>query len=116
MKEYTPQPEKKDLTSLQYFQYKHDATFHPDVLQMDERQQVRHCMQHLSMIVGEMGRYCDRMDHGKLAEAAELLEALREKRVPDLLVYALKLSTLLGDSLQEIYLQRIKDGETRRMQ
>ncbi len=114
MKEFTHIPEKRDLAALQEYQRQHDAVFHSDVFQMETWGQLRHVMQHLTMIVGEMARYCDRMEH-RNTEAIDLIRAIRENRIPDLLAYALKLSNLFDDSLEATYLQRIQDGEVQRI-
>jgi hypothetical protein len=78
---------------LQEAQIQHDRHYHPDVFGLHRRDQVEHCCFHLSKLVGWFIRVLDR-DEGALEE-------VRVRRLPDLLLFGIKLATLMGEPLAE---------------
>jgi hypothetical protein len=73
---------------LQLVQLDHDRYYHPDVAGMAKLDQLRHCALHLAKIVGAFA---------KPREQDELLR----KRLPDVLLFAIKLATITGLRLPE---------------
>lgn len=71
---------------LQLVQGAHDRAYHPDVVGMSRLDQVRHYAFHLAKIVGAF------------AENPEGDE-LRDRRLPDALLFAIKLRTVMGVQL-----------------
>jgi hypothetical protein len=68
---------------LQLAQMDHDRYYHPDVVGMAKIEQVRHIALHLAKIVGAF------------AEPRDADELLR-RRLPDILLFAIKLATVMG--------------------
>jgi hypothetical protein len=73
---------------LQLVQVEHDRHYHPDVLGLAKDLQLRHYALHLTKIVGAFAEPRD--DH-------ELLH----RRLPDALLFAIKLSTVMGVRLAD---------------
>ena len=73
---------------LQLVQLDHDRYYHPDVAGMAKLDQLRHCALHLAKIVGAF------------AEPREQRELLH-RRLPDVLLFAIKLATVTGLRLPE---------------
>jgi hypothetical protein len=71
---------------LQLVQIEHDRQYHPDVTGLTKADQLRHYSLHLAKIVGAF------------AEAADEQELLT-RRLPDTLLFALKLRTVMGKRL-----------------
>jgi hypothetical protein len=78
---------------LQLVQSAHDRAYHPDVVGMSRLDQLRHYAFHLAKIVGAFAE--DR-------EERELLD----RRLPDALLFALKLRTVMGVRLPDDRLPR----------
>jgi hypothetical protein len=71
---------------LQLVQSTHDRTYHPDVVGMSRLEQLRHYAFHLTKIVGAF------------AEARDDRELI-DRRLPDALLFAIKLRTVMGSRL-----------------
>lgn len=73
---------------LQCVQIDHDRYFHPDVLGMSKYDQLRHFSFHLSKLVSAFASSTDEHE-------------LINKRLPDTLLFGMKLSTVMGQRLPE---------------
>ncbi|MGH2383329.1 MAG: hypothetical protein ACRDG7_19210 [Candidatus Limnocylindria bacterium] len=71
---------------LQLVQLEHDRYYHPDVFGLSRTEQLRHYAFHLAKIVGAF------------AEPAEPDELI-SRRLPDVLLFAIKLQTVMGERL-----------------
>jgi hypothetical protein len=71
---------------LQLVQVEHDRSYHPDVFGLARTEQLRHYAFHLAKIVGAF------------ADAANPDELIN-RRLPDLLLFAIKLQTVMGKRL-----------------
>jgi hypothetical protein len=78
---------------LQLVQIEHDRCYHPDVFGLAKTEQLRHYAFHLAKIVGAF------------ADAADP-EELMQRRLPDVLLFAMKLQTVMGERLGEEPLPR----------
>lgn len=77
---------------LQLIQIEHDRFYHPDVLGLTKSDQLRHYALHLAKLAAAA------------ADAARGLVAQEDfvaRRVPDVLLFGLKLATVTGEKLQE---------------
>lgn len=75
---------------LQSVQWNHDHHYHPDVFGLSRYEQLRHYALHLAKLAGAA------------AEAANgNPKALFDARFPDLLLFGVKLATVVGDGLPE---------------
>jgi hypothetical protein len=81
---------------LQLLQVEHDRAYHPDVIGLTKADQLRHYALHLAKIVGAF------------AEAADHEDLLR-RRLPDALLFGLKLPTVMGARLPDEVLPRLRD-------
>jgi len=97
------------LDELQEVQKQHDALYHSDLEAMDVKRQIAHTVFHLAKVLGHLGNYLEKSEHGEDGEALHLENELKEKWVPDLLIYTLKLSNLFGIKVAEAYWQRIME-------
>lgn len=77
---------------LQLVQIQHDRFFHPDVLGLHKLDQLRHYSLHLSKLAGAFARWA--MDEA-------LDEEIAGRRLPDMLLFGIKLSTVMGEKLDE---------------
>jgi hypothetical protein len=68
---------------LQLVQVAHDRAYHPDVVGLSKYDQLRHCAFHLAKLVGAF------------AEARDDDELIK-RRLPDALLFAIKLRTVMG--------------------
>lgn len=75
---------------LQQIQAKHDAVYHADVTGMSKAEQIRHYSFHLAKLVGALASEIGR---------ASLSQEFRQTRLPDLLLFGVKLSTLVDERL-----------------
>ena len=75
---------------LQLVQARHDRAFHPDVVGMHKGEQLRHYTLHLAKIVAALSRR---------AESSSVEREILERRLPDLLLFGIKLSTVTGECL-----------------
>ncbi|MGA2163945.1 MAG: hypothetical protein ABSH36_05700 [Solirubrobacteraceae bacterium] len=73
---------------IQLVQIDHDRHYHPDVVGMPKLDQLRHCALHLAKIVGAF------------AEPREHQELLN-RRLPDILLFGVKLATVMGVRLAD---------------
>jgi hypothetical protein len=80
--------EARTWRDLQLVQADHDRNYHPDVSGMAKAEQLRHIALHLTKIVGAF------------AEPREADELLR-RRLPDTLLFAIKLGTVMGSRLPD---------------
>ncbi len=90
--------EARTWRDLQLVQSEHDRHYHPDVLGMAKDQQLRHYALHLSKVVGAF------------AEPREEHE-LVGRRLPDVLLFGIKLSTVMGTRLPDEPLPRLTPPE-----
>jgi hypothetical protein len=79
---------------LQTIQFEHDRFYHPDVVGLAKVEQLRHYALHLAKIVGAFAAPAD---------TTELLG----RRLPDALLFAIKLHTVMGDRLPDDPLPRL---------
>ncbi|MDA2922193.1 hypothetical protein MYX07_02905 [Patescibacteria group bacterium AH-259-L07] len=114
-KEYTPRPTENNVTALQQFQYEHDQMFHDDIFQMENNHQIRHIAFHAAKIAGRLADYFDKLDHQEHDNANVILKEIKNRRAPDLFIFALMLANRLNLNLEEEYFHRIKDVEKMRM-
>ncbi len=96
------------LRELQEFQRSHDEKFHADVMSFDRAKQIEHSTFHLAKLAGLFGTYCEKMHHEE-----EFDIGLLRTRIPDILVFALKLGNLFDIDLERAYLDRIREIEQR---
>jgi hypothetical protein len=80
-----------DWRSLQLVQDAHDKAYHYDVVCLKKADQLRHYALHLSKLVGACA--------GALREEVDE-EDLLARRVPDMLLFGLKLSTVTSEKLR----------------
>lgn len=73
---------------LQLLQFEHDRAYHPDVLGLTKCDQLRHYALHLAKIVGAFAAGTDDDD-------------LLRRRLPDTLLFGIKLSTVMGSRLPD---------------
>jgi hypothetical protein len=77
---------------LQLAQIEHDRHYHPDIVGLAKADQLRHCALHLAKLVGALA---DLMV-GNVDEAD-----FRARRLPDFLLFGLKLATIGGQKLPD---------------
>lgn len=82
---------------LQLVQVEHDRHFHPDVIGLHKLDQLRHYVLHLAKLVGVFAAAADPDD-------------LRTRRLPDCLLFAIKLRTVTGTRLADGPLPRLRVG------
>lgn len=75
---------------LQLVQIEHDRRYHPDVIGLHKLEQLRHYALHLTKLAGAFARRA--MDKRVNVE-------ITDRRLPDLLLFGLKLSTVMGEKL-----------------
>lgn len=85
--------EARTWRDLQLVQVEHDRHYHPDVLGMAKDQQLRHYALHLAKAVGAFAEPRDQQE-------------LLHRRLPDVLLFAIKLSTVMGARLPDEVLPR----------
>jgi hypothetical protein len=85
--------EARTWRDLQLVQAEHDRHYHPDIIGLAKVEQLRHYALHLAKIVGAFARPAARDD-------------LLERRLPDALLFALKLATVMGARLSDDPLPR----------
>jgi hypothetical protein len=90
---------------LQVAQIEHDKAYHPDVIGLHKQEQLRHYALHLSKIAGAFARR---------AISDRVHVEIVDRRLPDLLIFALKLSTVMGERLSEddVRANRSTPGQT----
>ena len=77
---------------LQLIQAEHDRHYHPDVFGLSQSDQLRHYSFHLAKLAGAFAARAS--DEG-------LAEEIRGRRLPDLLLFGLKLQTVVGQRLPD---------------
>jgi hypothetical protein len=77
---------------LQKAQEEHDRVYHPDVFGMRKSDQLNHYALHLSKLVGALGLM--------LTDQAEP-DDFRCRRLPDMLLFGIKLATVMGQKLPD---------------
>jgi hypothetical protein len=77
---------------LQLVQAAHDHHYHPDVIGNSKLEQLHHYALHLGKLAGACA---------ELAQTDDTLEDFRARRLPDLLLFGIKLSTALGQALPD---------------
>jgi hypothetical protein len=82
---------------LQLVQLDHDRHYHPDVVGMAKLQQLCHCALHLAKIVGAFAE-------------AQCTQELLHRRLPDTLLFAVKLHTVMGVKLPDEALPAERSG------
>ena len=87
----------KTWRDLQIVQAAHDRYYHPDVLGLSKSEQLRHYAFHLAKLVGAFAASDDEAE-------------LRDRRLPDVLLFAIKLRTVIGLRLGDEPLPR--SGQT----
>ena len=80
---------------LQLVQLDHDRRYHPDVAGLARAEQLRHYAFHLAKLTGALARYA--RGTGR--------EELRTRRLPDTLLFAIKLWTVTGQKLPQAALR-----------
>lgn len=75
---------------LQLVQTTHDRVFHPDVLGLAKLDQLRHYALHISKLAAALARVVQR---------TLTLEEFVEDRLPDILLFGIKLATVTGERL-----------------
>jgi hypothetical protein len=76
--------------ALQLAQVEHDRSYHPEIIGLSKADQLRHCALHLAKLTGALA---------EIAIDATDRNDFIDRRVPDLLLFGLKLSTLSGQKL-----------------
>lgn len=82
---------------LQGVQFRHDRLYHPDVLGLHKLDQARHYALHLAKLTGALAAAT--LD-------AEAADDFARRRLPDLLLFGLKLATVMGQRLPDEQLPR----------
>lgn len=85
---------------LQLIQIEHDRNFHPDVIGMSKYEQTRHYAFHLAKLAGIFAAAA------RGSVRAEDPEKLHGSRLPDMLLFGLKLATVTGEKLSSEPLPR----------
>lgn len=83
--------------ALQLVQLKHDRAYHPDVVGLSRADQLRHYALHLAKLAGAFARRS-----GGDADDEEVVE----RRLPDMLLFGIKLATVMAEKLPEEPLPR----------
>jgi hypothetical protein len=77
---------------LQQVQWEHDRHYHPDVLGLSRYEQLRHYAFHLAKLAGVAA---------EAASASDQVSPLPQHRLADLLLFGLKLATLINEPLPD---------------
>jgi hypothetical protein len=85
--------EASNLRELQVVQLKHDRAYHPDVVGLKKSDQLNHYALHLAKLTGA----CAEAAEGRLAH-----DDFLRRRVPDMLLFGIKLSTVASEKLLEV--------------
>lgn len=78
--------------ALQLAQVEHDRVYHPDVIGLTKLDQLRHFALHIAKLAGSIA---------SLIAGDVALDDFIHRRLPDLLLFGLKLSTVVGERLPE---------------
>lgn len=77
---------------LQMAQAEHDRYYHPDVIGLSKFTQLNHYALHLAKLAGALA---------EVAQGIAALEEFREQRLPDMLLFGIKLATVTGRALPD---------------
>ena len=80
----------RSWADLQRIQEQHDRHFHPDVFGLPRIGQLRHCALHAAKFPGALAMLCDQRGSWR---------QFLDTRLPDMLLFGLKLSTIMGERL-----------------
>jgi hypothetical protein len=80
---------------LQLVQVEHDRHYHPDVLGLHKSEQLRHYALHLTKLVAAMA----------IEPSADEHEDFLARRLPDMLLFGIKLATVMSQKLPEAALE-----------
>jgi hypothetical protein len=83
----------KTWRDLQTVQAEHDRHYHPDVAGLSRYEQLRHYTFHVAKIAGALAQ----LSETESSEAKDFIE----RRVPDALLFGIKLATLVSEPLPE---------------
>ncbi len=78
-------------SDLQHVQARHDRLYHLDVVGLQKQDQLRHCALHLAKLAGALAVAVAQVD---------TRPDFARRRLPDLVLFALKLATLFGQRLE----------------
>jgi hypothetical protein len=78
--------------ALQLAQVEHDRRYHPDVVGLAKLDQLRHYALHLAKLVGAVA---------EIAAGSGDQASFHQRRLPDLLLFGIKLSTVTGEHLAD---------------
>lgn len=85
----------KSWSEMQSAQYRHDLTYHPDVLGLAKWDQVRHYTLHIAKLAMLALNATDD------AKSGANWESFLAHRLPDVLIFGIKLSTVTGEKLTD---------------
>lgn len=92
----------RTLRDLQLAQIGHDRAFRPDVYGLPRYEQLRHCALHLAKLAGSAA---------EVYKNPSLLGDFHERRLPDTLLFGLKLATLADSRLAKQPLQELTERD-----
>ena len=101
LKEILEENSQLTLEALQRLQREYDKKFVAGEFSGFDK--VRHTYAHLGKLLGRLAQYVQAIEDGNILESTD---ALKEKVIPDLLVYSVWLAEELGVSIEEAYLRR----------
>lgn len=94
-------PTSPSWRQLQLAQVEHDRVYHPDVLGLSKLEQLRHYALHVAKLAGALAS----------AITGEVPESdLLGRRVPDMLIFGIKLSTVVGERLPTEPVSQTRSG------
>lgn len=91
----------KSWSDLQAAQYQHDLFYHPDVAGLAKFDQLRHYTLHLT----KLGKLALDATHGATAAA---WDGFLTERLPDIVIFGIKLATVCGDKLPDFHFNRTR--------
>jgi sulfopyruvate decarboxylase TPP-binding subunit len=68
-----------------------------------ELEAIRHITLHLGKALGKLATYCEAREHNRDCST----EQIKREVIPDLMIYALQLSNLLGVKIDQEYVNRL---------
>jgi hypothetical protein len=97
----TAVPASPSWRQLQLAQVEHDRVYHPDVLGLSKLEQLRHYALHVAKLAGAVAATI----------AGEVPEPdLLARRVPDMFIFGIKLSTVVGERLPTDLVLQARSG------
>jgi hypothetical protein len=75
----------------------------------DDFHKIRHITLHLTVLLGKLGRYCERIEHGAPTDARIVVDEV----TPDLLIYGLQLANIFDSNLEDLYRARLAANRER---